>query len=70
METIPTSPSRIVICTLSTCRWIGSLSEADLVHGLAYCPVCSCACEVESACDEPIILHASGAAFDPLAITK
>lgn len=68
-EQIPFQPSRLAICTLKTCRWVGTLSEADMVCGLAYCPVCSCACSIDEPCDEPIILHASGE-FDPLADTK
>jgi hypothetical protein len=68
-EKIPTAPSRIVICTDYSCRWVGAIGEADMVHGLAYCPVCSCACERDETCDEPIILHAGGR-FDPLAATK
>lgn len=71
MERIPTTPAAgLAICTLKTCRWVGSLSESVVIRGLAFCPLCSCACEAESECDEPIILHASGEMFDPLAITK
>lgn len=68
-EQIPTAPSRIVICTDYTCRWVGAIVEADMIHGLTYCPVCSHACERDKPCDEPIILHAGGS-FDPLAATK
>jgi uncharacterized protein YcgI (DUF1989 family) len=72
-ERIPTAPSRLVICSLKTCRWVGTLGEADLVGGLAYCPRCSCACDADTPCDEPVVIHivdAVGSNFDPLAITK
>lgn len=69
-ERIPTTPSRLAVCMMRSCGWAGSISDAIEIRGIGYCPVCSCACEIESACDEPIILHASGSAFDPLAITK
>lgn len=68
-EQIPTAPTRIAYCTLPTCRWAGSLDDAIVISAVAFCPNCSCACESDEPCDEPIILHATGK-FDPLADTR
>ena len=69
-EKIPFPPQPVVICTLRTCRWVGPLSEATVIRGHVFCPLCSCACERDEPCDEPIILHSSGGSVDPLAVTK